>query len=315
MNIPSTGVIVGRFQVPELHDGHLELFRTVRSIHERVVVFIGLSPTRNATRRHPLDFETRRRMIQAKFPEFSVMPLADKRTDVEWSQSLDNEIDKLRDWGKVILYGSRDSFIPHYNGKYAPRELSLLNRANGTAIRDSLTNTVKESYDFRAGIIYSSQNRRPHVYTAVDIAILHSGVNPIISGSAQIKTYVLLAQKSGFDMWRFPGGYSDPDSASFEADARREAYEETGLSLGNLEYITSSIIKDWRYEKEEDKIKSMLFKGWSLTLGGKAADDISEVQWFELSDRIRNLIVPEHRDFFDILLTSEVKSNEMPILR
>lgn len=30
MNKPSYGVIVGRFQCHELHDGHLELFRIVQ---------------------------------------------------------------------------------------------------------------------------------------------------------------------------------------------------------------------------------------------------------------------------------------------
>ncbi len=42
---PSYGVIVGRFQVNDLHDGHMELFRQVRSRHKTVVVFIGVHPT------------------------------------------------------------------------------------------------------------------------------------------------------------------------------------------------------------------------------------------------------------------------------
>lgn len=295
---PSIGVIVGRFQVPELHDGHLELFRTVRSFHDKVAVFIGLSPTRNASRRHPLDFETRRRMIQAKFPEFQVLPLLDRRTDQEWSNKLDEAISQLTEWGDVVLYGSRDSFVPHYHGRYPPKELVLTARASGTEIRESLTNTVKESYDFRAGVIYANQNRRPRVETTVDIAIIHH------TGVGDNPYKILLGQKSGFPGFRFIGGYADPRDVSFEAAAHREAFEETGLDLTAVKYVGSAIIPDWRYQKEDDSIKSLLFIGWSMTQGGKADDDISNLRWFDVPEyplSLRELIVPEHKELFDIL--------------
>lgn len=301
---PSVGVIVGRFQVPELHDGHLELFRAVRGHHSRVVVFVGLSPTRNASKRHPLDFETRRRMIQAKFPDFCVLPLLDKRTDEEWSLDLDKEISKLLDFGDVRLYGSRDSFIPHYKGHRPVQELLLTEKCSGTEIRDSITNTVKESYDFRAGVIHTLQNRRPIAYTAVDIAILYRGVMPGFDG---LNIFVLLGKKPGFDKWRFPGGYVDPQDSTFEQAARREAYEETNLDIPDLKYVASSRILDWRYSKEADQIFSVLYKGTSMTLGGTAGDDINTIRWFLLDHSLKQIMVPEHQFFYEQLLASEPK--------
>jgi len=66
------GVIVGRFQVNNLHAGHLELLRQVADKHDRVIVFIGVARTM-PTRRNALDFETRKKMIQAEYPDFIIL--------------------------------------------------------------------------------------------------------------------------------------------------------------------------------------------------------------------------------------------------
>ena len=43
---PSTdvGIIVGRFQVDELHDAHVDLIQYVFDQHPKVIIFLGLSP-------------------------------------------------------------------------------------------------------------------------------------------------------------------------------------------------------------------------------------------------------------------------------
>ena len=61
------GVLVGRFQVPNLHPGHIELIQSVCEAHSKVLIFLGLAPTK-ATRNNPLDFESRKHMILEKFP-------------------------------------------------------------------------------------------------------------------------------------------------------------------------------------------------------------------------------------------------------
>ena len=57
-NTTDVGVIVGRFQVNELHAAHRELIDTVIGNHKKVLIFLGLSPVR-VTRHNPLDFTSK----------------------------------------------------------------------------------------------------------------------------------------------------------------------------------------------------------------------------------------------------------------
>ena len=66
------GVVVGRFQVHELHQAHRDLLDHVTAEHRKVVVVLGLSPLMN-TISNPLDFEARKQMIQAEYPNAIVL--------------------------------------------------------------------------------------------------------------------------------------------------------------------------------------------------------------------------------------------------
>ena len=47
------GVIVGRFQVHELHEGHRGLIDTVRDKHDKLIMFLLLARLRNTLRTPP----------------------------------------------------------------------------------------------------------------------------------------------------------------------------------------------------------------------------------------------------------------------
>ena len=68
MDIKTTqhGVIIGRFQTPELHSEHIKLIQYVLDRHEKVILFLGVSPTL-ANKKHPMDFITRKYMIEEQF--------------------------------------------------------------------------------------------------------------------------------------------------------------------------------------------------------------------------------------------------------
>ena len=218
-------------------------------------------------------------------------------TDEMWSANLDDKIREVVNYGDVTLYGGRDSFVPHYHGSYLPVELHLPGyKTSGEDIRASLTNSVKESSDFRAGIIHAAMNMRPRVVTCVDIIIVHKGE----------EVELLLGKKKGEPGWRFIGGHAEASTESFEADARKEVSEETGLELGSLRYVGSCIIPDWRWEKEESKIKSLVFVGEATTLGARANDYIDEVRWFKLDDMAPQLLVPTHRPLFQVFVRNLV---------
>ncbi len=149
------GVIVGRFQVPALHEGHLDLIRSVRERHKKVVIFLGLAPAK-CTKNNPLDFEARKQMILEAFPNASVLYTKDCREDDAWSRRLDEQIgDVLTPTQTAVIYGSRDSFIPHYYGRYPVSELVPSAYVSGTEIRKDICREVIATPEFRAGVVWA----------------------------------------------------------------------------------------------------------------------------------------------------------------
>ena len=124
-DVAEVGVLVGRFQVDELHDGHKMLINRVSNTHEKVILFLGLSPAR-VTRNNPLDFESRKQMILSVYPNVNVLYIKDVPSDDVWSKNLDQQIrDLVGPMATVVLYGGRESFIDHYTGKYPTEEIDV----------------------------------------------------------------------------------------------------------------------------------------------------------------------------------------------
>lgn len=242
-------------------------------------------------------------MIQAKFPDFTVLPLRDKKTDEEWSRGLDSRIsDAVGEVpAEVTLYGSRDSFAPFYHGTHAVRELefNVPKSVSSTEVRAVLTNTVMESADFRAGVIYAMGQLWPRVVTVVDIAIVHK----CRWGPEHVPGLCLLVGKKTDDvLWRFPGGHAVFTTDSFEADARKEAFEETGLDISNIEYVGSRKVDSWRWRSEPSEgYKTLFFAAESIMMGGHGADDLAETKWLRIDDLSEEDFEKEHRPLFGML--------------
>lgn len=268
------GVIVGRFQVAEIHQGHRSLIENVLSRHRKVVVLLGIAPLSNSIN-NPLDFESRKQMLLSAYPSLTVLYVKDVNDDALWSKQVDSIIgDVLSPTQTALLYGSRDSFISHYSGRFDTYELPTEHTLSGTEIRASIGREAKDSPEWRAGVIWASRNRFPVSYQTVDIAIF----NPDY-------TQMLLGQKSDEAGWRLVGGFADPCSSSLEEDAHREVMEEAGVAIRNLAYVRSFVIDDWRYRNEPDCIKTALFVAVTDAVDDAVgADDIARVRWFDLAE-------------------------------
>ena len=283
------GVIVGRFQVAELHEAHVELIESVRNLHPRVVIILGMGAV-VGTRNNPLNFEARRQMIQEKYPDIDVVYIKDTKSDETWSRRLDEIVqDLLGPQQTAVLYGSRDSFIKYYTGKFPTLELVATKVVSGTELREAISKKAKPSYDWRAGAIWQTYNQYRKVYPTVDIAIHRNGK-------------YLFVKKPGENLWRFPGGFAEPVSPTFEADALREAAQETHLECTDPEYIGSFKIDDWRYRGEADCIKTLLFHVQSPSGQEKADDDVDRSGWFFLNQLKPDDVEPEHRVLFAALM-------------
>lgn len=284
MNI---GVVVARFQVDDLHDGHQLLLKAVSQENDMVVVVLGACQPKN-TMENPLDFETRKLMVKEILPDAHVLWIQDHPDDRVWSQHLDSLLSFTLD-NSVRLYGGRDSFLDYYTGKYLTVPFGYVHHRPGTAVREEIGKAPRDSADFRAGVIYASQNRYPTSFATVDVAVWRGN-------------HLLLGLKSGMEHYCLVGGFVDPTDMSYEEAGKREVGEEVGLFVQDLEYVTSINVDDWRYRKGPDKIKTTLFSAEPLfpAQEPKAADDLEECRWFDTtseSDRelLQQVVQPCHR--------------------
>ncbi len=269
-------VVVGRFQVHELHEAHKYLIDQVVLNHKKSIIFLGV-PKVIGTKQNPLDFGTRKKMIQSEYPDSVILSLPDNRDDNLWVKELDKRIREVFPIGNVLLYGGRDSFIPFYkngNGIFDTKELEQTTYVSGTEVRKIVSDTVKNSPDFRAGIIYNAYNQYHKVYTHVDVVILNES-----------KDCILLSRSPNEDMWKFIGGFASPKDASYEESAFRKIHEDVGMDveITDIKYLGSMKSNDWRYKSEEDKIMSLFYE-CKLSGNLKPSEDISEVKWFPISD-------------------------------
>jgi bifunctional NMN adenylyltransferase/nudix hydrolase len=293
------GVFIGRLQVHKLHEGHLYAINQVVENHKKTIIFLGV-PKFIGTKNNPLDFDTRKKMVQTLYPECVIVALPDQRDNEKWAKELEKRIREVYPHGEVLLYGGRDSFIPFYinnGGIYKTTEIKSLDTFAGTDVRKLISEEVKNSEDFRSGVIYHSYNLYPRVIPTIDIAPINNE-----------QTKVLLGKKFGESKFRFIGGFVLPSDNNLEHSVKRIYKKEAGDSeIINIKYITSLQINDWRYKGEEDKIMSCLYTceiSWGRIV---PSDDIIELRYFNLSDLtndnyISTNIIEEHIDLMKILI-------------
>lgn len=283
---PGLGVIVGRFQVPRLHDGHRFIVQHALQ-HQRSLIVVGVHPFL-LNRDHPLDFAARKAMIQDAYPDVMVSPLMDCPTDEEWSERLDQLIQSVQPVGDVTIYGGRDSFIPYYHGRYKTQAIESVTDHSGTNERMKVAHVTRPTEDFRRGMIAAAHGRFPRVNMAVDITMLmpidESQIRIVEPGTNNF-AFLNGRRRSDNGKWRLIGGFVDVDDDSLESAAKRELREESGLIAEHpLYYVGSYHIDDWRNVKDM-VTKSAFFVTGYFSGKAVAGDDIDEVRWTPLNKR------------------------------
>ena len=294
------GVIIGRFQTPRLHPAHHDLIKAAFARHGKVIIILGCAPIK-LSKRDPLDFMSREIMLKKAYPAAVIVAAEDMPSDERWSAEIDAAIRRVVGPATARLYGSRDSFIPHYHGRYPTTELPSSREVSATQIREEEAKRVRGDEAWRVGIIYATSQRFLISYQCVDAIIWRPRCKPGWSdkGRGPVEAIEVLLGHKDTDppgSLRFIGGFVDPADESLEAAAAREAWEETGkaLTFFSCDYISSHRVQDWRYRREKDKIMTAVFTLELLSGEATAADDISALKWVEL-DQVGDLLVEEHR--------------------
>lgn len=289
MKSKTLAVAVVRLQVPELHAGHRYLLNSMSALHSNILVVIGTTEAR-LTPDDPLTPEMREAMLKANYPQVQVAFLPDHPSDYAWSTALDNLIQEhlTPDTSPPVLYGGRDSFLAHYHGTFRTFELPPADNVSGTEVREAVE--PKMTADFRAGMIYAARLKYPTSYQCVDVIVVNQ------------RDEVLVGQKDrDGGKWRFPGGFVSPKDASLEAAAARELREETGVEPGDMVYIGSLRVDDYRYPASgSDQLMTAVFASPHIFGPGEAGDDLDRCTWLP-SEGLREQLVPEHQPIYDLV--------------
>ena len=302
------GVIIGRFQTPNLHQGHHNLIHYVKEHCDNVLVLIGVSPTAG-TKKNPLDYPTRRTMfLEQENSNFIVAPLLDMSNDIAWTINVDSIIRTIFPFQSVSLFGGRDSCLSiykdsggtfttnHFSASYKEHQL-----CNATEMRTSVAKQFINSVDFRKGVIYSVYNNYPRVFPCVDMAVLKkdSEIPEVLMG--------LRPEKVKEKLYSFPGGFVDPTDNCYEDAAIRELEEEMRISVSkdHLIYVTSTSIDDWRYSGTVEKINTILYKAKIFSGRVTPTQEMIDPEWIPLTRESLSCISKVHKDLFIDLLRSE----------
>ncbi|KKN19821.1 hypothetical protein LCGC14_0942050, partial [marine sediment metagenome] len=199
----TVGVVVGRFQIDQLHEGHILLLDYVQETHPKMLILLGVRPA-EASDTNPLDYESRAKMLREYYPKATILPVVDCRNDEVWSKRVDELIQTV--YGhptEAVFHVGRDSFAPHYTGTYSieTHEFGDSDELAACKIRNEVQNEVPETRDQRHGAIYAIMNL-PHRFTMmVDMCLTR--------GDGKGSYEILVGKKPLEDKWRLPGGHVD----------------------------------------------------------------------------------------------------------
>jgi bifunctional NMN adenylyltransferase/nudix hydrolase len=298
-NEGTLGVVVGRFQLHELHAGHIGLLDFVNDRSDKMLILVGHSSVRY-TPDNPYPVSIRKQVLETRYPDAIILPLADSQSSHEhWSAVLDETIKGINDGREVTLYGSRDSFIPKYYGEFKTEEIPAVSQHSATCVRDEVSGEFLNDPAFRRGWLSAIYSQYTVTDPTVDVAVHNSDFSQ-----------VLLGRRGKGSPLRFFGGFVDPEDDSYEMAARREREEEvTGIKTMGPEYIGSVKVDCPRYGGSKYGIMTTLFsmeyiKGDPVASDDMAGDHLSKgsVEWVDLDESLSSAIDKNHIPLLEMLL-------------
>ena len=294
------GVVIARFQTPILTPAHCYLLEQVATRSGRVLILLGTAPV-PLTKRNPLDVSLRMQMVHdwwsGQFPsgpELLAIPLYDRPTDEEWASQADQAIGAVAVGCPVTLFCGPDGAGPLYTKAGGRHRVEMLDSAGGHASRVREELLPRHTEDFRAGMIYALERKMHGPFMTVDAIIR----------SVDFRQILLARKREDGQYWRLVGGFVDVRDASLEAAVIREAREETGLEVGNVSYLGTHPVDDWRYKGGPETILTGLFQMDTIFGTPNAKDDIDDLMWIPPTD-VDGCIHPIHKPLWGLYMATQ----------
>lgn len=292
------GVIVARFQIPELHDGHKWLVREVLKRHHKVLLVLGVHGGVR-TKKDPLTYRERKMMVEQTFPDvrgLTIKSLDDHPFSHEiWSTRLDQLIGVEYPGYGAVIYGARDSIAdPNckypYKGTYETQLLDSPFTMSGTELRRAVE--FPHTRDARAAIIWDQEHRYNYIYSTSDLAIWD-----------RKSDLVLLTGKNIHDgKLAFMGGHVEKADHDAGTTAIRERGEEIeGITIGPLTLLGNRTVDDPRYRGTGDGVLTNFYVADYQGGEPKAGDDVDYVEWKHWTDFI-DVMVPWHQELGNMFI-------------
>lgn len=285
------GVIRGRFQVPKLHKGHIFLFEYAFARHDDVLAVLSDPYISNSA--DALSIVMQMQMIQSAFPGRKIHFAQSGRipsSRLMRSRALDEVIERAFPGRDAIIYGSRESIVHSYVGRFATHETETIYGGSGTQIRNAIE--IVDSEDFRKGVIYSAVHRRGVGYPAADVVVTRLDQGKIL----------LIGWEEEGGKLRFPGSFHQQGlDASIEATALRcIAKEVPGIRIIDPRLVASHVIDDYRHKRSQDGTLSTLVS--ATYVGGEASvgSGIDSVHWIPYTE-VLPLLVDAHKPLGEIM--------------
>lgn len=286
MTKTSVGVIIGRFQTPELHEGHKALMTQAQK-HSKQLVCVGIAKV-SGTPNNPLDYPTIEQMIKEQYPKAIVMPLRDQPTNKEWTKKLNEIIQTMFSTDSVTIYcgraNSQSSVQSGYQGPHKLVEIDEVPNVSATNLRKAVGRSFDTSKAFRHGVIYGATNQFTRCDPVVDVCIWQQNEKGI---------FILLGSRDNEDgKLRLPGGHINADDLDGMQSAKREVMEETGLEVSDLQ-----ILGQYRVISRDAPGYAMfttLYLAKYVFGSAQANDDLDGCIWIDIDKASNFLYADDH---------------------
>lgn len=286
-------IIVGRFQVDDLSEGHQKMLRMAYEECERVIVFIGSRVVRSAA--DPLPYYMVANSVKGvQCASVEVYEQLDNPDNEVWIQSLMNQVGNLTEKDDELWFygghGEKDSFLDvmplGINRRHVPYDGEL----SGTELRSRIG--YHNTWVFRAGYIKAHLDAFPSCPSVVD-AVITKG------------NQVLLGFKEKTGKYCVIGGFADDGDGSLEHSTSRETKEEGGLIIppDAWKYLMSMQCDIFSYSRTIQPYTSVFHTEYKESYGEpQAGDDLDSIGWVDLDKALVLLEGSNHKKFIEKLL-------------